>query len=103
MKCTSFKLFGLVIAVSLFCLIPNAVANAKDNSENIISTVSVSKSKMDPTGYELNIDSTKSVQYKSHIEGDRNVYFDLKNSTLAPDMGTIYNDVNNIDNEHQTA
>ena len=65
--------------------------------ENIISSVIISKSKVNPDGYELNIDSTQQVQYKSHIDGANNVYFDLKNSSLAPDMGTIYDDVE-IDN-----
>lgn len=67
-------------------------------SENVISSVIISKSKIDPQGYELNIDSTQAVQYKSRIDSDGNVVFDLKNSTLAPNMGTIYDDVVDIDN-----
>ena len=47
-------------------------------SENVISSVTISKSKENNNSYELNIDSTKMVKYKSHIDGNDNVYFDLK-------------------------
>ena len=67
-------------------------------SENIISSVTISKAKDRLDAYELNIDSTQAVQYKSHIDSDGNVYFDLKNSSLAANLGTIYDDVSNIDN-----
>lgn len=66
--------------------------------ENIISQVIISKSKDKNHNYELSIDSTQMVQYKSHIDSDGNVYFDLRNSILAQDMGTIYDDVIDIDN-----
>ena len=66
--------------------------------ENVISQVIISKSKDKNHNYELSIDSTQMVQYKSHIDSDGNVYFDLRNSILAQDMGTIYDDVIDIDN-----
>ena len=66
--------------------------------ENVISSIVISKSKENNQAYELNIDSSEIVQYKSHIDSEGNVYFDLKNSTLAPGMGTIYDDVSEIDN-----
>jgi len=66
--------------------------------ENIISSVVISKSKDKPNAYELNIDSTQAVQYKTTIDEDGSIYFDLKNSTVADDMGTVYDDVSNIDN-----
>ena len=66
--------------------------------ENIISSVVISKAKDSTSAYELSIDSTQQVQYKSYMDSDGNIYFDLKNSTLAPNMGTIYDDVSEIDN-----
>ena len=67
-------------------------------SENVISSVMITKARHGLGGYELNIDSTQQVQYRSHIDSDGNVYFDLKNSTLSAGLGTIYDDVANIDN-----
>ncbi len=66
--------------------------------ENIISSVIISKSKTNPQKYELNIDSSQAVHYKTRIERDDSIYFDLKNSILADNSGTIYDDVNDIDN-----
>lgn len=90
MKKSSFKVFSLIAAIAL-CL--PALA-----SQNIISSVIISNSKDKPNGYELNIDSTASSQYKTHVEEDGSVYFDLKNASLAQNAGTVYDDVTNIDN-----
>ncbi len=87
------KLFNLLIVV--FALITITPAMAEDN---IISSVVISKSKSNPNGYELNIDSTKNVDYKMETDDDGSIYFDLKNSVLADDAGTVYDDVTNIDN-----
>ena len=94
MKLSSLKVKRFFIALALML----ATSLPLLASENVISQVIISKSKINPDGYELNIDSTQQVQYKSHIDSDGNVVFDLKNSTLAPNMGTIYDDVVNIDN-----
>lgn len=88
LKVKIFIAFALVLATILPVLA----------EENVISQVVISKSKDKANSYELTIDSSQIVQYKSRIDEDGNVYFDLKNSTLAPDMGTIYDDVLNIDN-----
>lgn len=88
----SFKIKKVIIMIALAFIAMPAFA------ENIISSVVISKSKDGLNTYELNIDSTQQVQYKSHIDSDGNVYFDLKNSSLAPNMGTIYDDVSEIDN-----
>lgn len=88
LKVKFFIAFALVLATVLPSLA----------EENVISQVVISKSKDRANSYELTIDSSEIVQYKSRIDEDGNVYFDLKNSTLAPDMGTIYDDVINIDN-----
>ena len=93
MNIRSFKFKSLLIAVVLFVCATVCLAQ-----ENVISSVTISKSKLDPKGYELNIDSSQVVQYRSYIDGDENIYFDLKNSVLAPNMGTIYDDVSDIDN-----
>lgn len=91
---SSFKLKACILTtVFLFCIsyLP-AIAQ-----ENIISSVVISKSKEKPNAYELNIDSTEVVDYKINTD-EEGVYFDLKNSTLAEDIGTVYDDVSNIDN-----
>ena len=93
MRISSLKIKGLFIAIALFVTILPTIAQ-----ENVISSVVISKSKDGLNKYELNIDSTQQVQYKSHIDSDGNVFFDLKNSVLAPNMGTIYDDVSEIDN-----
>ncbi len=67
-------------------------------SENIISSVTISNSKEKANAYELSVDSTKITNYKSKVDENGNIYFDLKNSTLAPEIGTVYDDVVNIDN-----
>jgi len=90
MKKSSFKVFSLIAALAL-CL--PALA-----SQNIISSVIISNSKDKPNAYELNIDSTSASQYKTHIEEDGSVYFDIKNASLAQNAGTVYDDVTNIDN-----
>ena len=91
---SSFKLKACVLTtVFLFC-ISYLPAFAQ---ENIISSVVISKSKEKPNAYELNIDSTEMVDYKINTD-EEGVYFDLKNSTLAEDIGTVYDDVSNIDN-----
>ena len=91
----SFKIkTGLLTTLILFCTtyLP-ALAQ-----ENIISSVVISKSKEKPNAYELSIDSTEAVDYKANIDEEGDIYFDLKNSTVAEDAGTIYDDVSNIDN-----
>ena len=67
-------------------------------STNVISSVIISKAKNKPLGYELNIDSSEIVQYRVDIEDSENIYFDLKNSTLAKNLSTIYDDVSSIEN-----
>lgn len=94
MKRNSSKIKVLFALVAFFIL-ASLSAFAQDN---VISSVVISKSKDKPNAFELSIDSTQAVQYKSHIDSDGNVYFDLKNSSLAPDMGTIYDDVSDVDN-----
>ena len=64
--------------------------------QNVVNSVLISKSKEDPSKYELSIDSTKVVQYKMHKD-EQGVWFELKNSTLAKNAGTIYDDVSDID------
>lgn len=86
------KRFFIAFAIFFATLAPSLA------SENVISSVMITKARHGLGGYELNIDSTEQVQYKSHIDSDGNVYFDLKNSTLAAGLGTIYDDVANIDN-----
>ncbi len=93
MKKNSLKvnfLITLVLSVA-FCIPCFA-------QENVISSVIISKSKVNPQKYELNIDSSQSVHYKTRIEADNSVYFDLKNSVLAENSGTVYDDVSDIDN-----
>ena len=94
MRFSSLKLKRFFIAFVLFL----AVAMPVFASSNVISSVTISKAKHGLGGYELNVDSTQAVQYRSHIDSDGNVYFDLKNSTLAAGLGTIYDDVSDIDN-----
>ena len=86
-RCISLAVVGLLF----FSL----TAMAEDN---IISSVVISKSKDKQNAYELNIDSTKAVDFKENKEDDSMIYFDLKNSVLAEDIGTVYDDVVNIDN-----
>ena len=83
-KCSLWIL--LVLLVSLPCFA----------DQNVINSVLISKSKENPSKYELNIDSTEVVQYKMHKD-EQGVWFELKNSTLAPNAGTIYEDVVDID------
>jgi hypothetical protein len=64
--------------------------------QNIINSVLISKSKANPEKYELSIDSTNVVQYKMH-KNDDGVWFELKNSSLAQNASTIYDDVSDID------
>ena len=84
------KKYSLWILLVLFLSVP-ALA-----SENIINSVLISKSKDDPSKYELSIDSTQAVQYKMHKD-EQGVWFELKNSELAKNAGTIYDDVSDID------
>ena len=93
MRFNSFKIKSLIFIAVLFTIALPSFA-----IENIISSVVISKAKDSTSAYELSIDSTQQVQYKSYIDSDGNIYFDLKNSTLAPNMGTIYDDVSEIDN-----
>ena len=66
--------------------------------ENVISSVVISKSKDKNNAYELNIDSTMPVDFKENKEDASMIWFDLKNSILAEDIGTVYDDVIDIDN-----
>ena len=93
MRISSLKIKEFFVALTMILIATPALAD-----ENIISSVIISKSKDNSNSYELSIDSTQQVPYRSHIDNDGNVYFDLKNSTLAKNLGTIYNDVSNIDN-----
>ena len=79
----------IILAVLFFSL--NAFAQ-----QNIISSIIISKSKEDASKYELNIDSTKPVRYKMHND-EQGVWFELKDSVLAENAGTIYDDVIDID------
>lgn len=88
------KFFNVFATLVIF----SALTISTEAAENIISSVTISKSKDRANSYELNIDSTQSVAYKTVIEKDGNVYFDLKNSQIASDLGTIYDDVSDIDN-----
>ncbi len=93
MRISSLKIKNIFIAFVIALIATPALAD-----ENVISSVVISKAKDNPNAYELSIDSTQQVPYKNHIDEDGNVYFDLKNSILAKNLGTIYNDVSNIDN-----
>ena len=94
MRFDSLQVKKFVIALALVMATITPVLAA----DNVISQVVISKSKNRPNAYELNIDSSQIVRYKSYIDGNNNVYFDLKNSTLAKGLGTVYDDVSNIDN-----
>jgi len=86
------KYFNLiVIGLLMFSL----SATAEDS---IISSVVISKAKDKQGSFELNIDSTKPVDFKENKEDESMVWFDLKNSILAEDVGTVYDDVVDIDN-----
>ncbi|MBR2069071.1 MAG: hypothetical protein IJ877_04830 [Candidatus Gastranaerophilales bacterium] len=87
---SGMKKYSLWILLVLFLSLPSFA------SQNIINSVLISKSKEDPTKYELSIDSTEAVQYKLHKD-EQGVWFELKNSTLAQNAGTIYDDVSDID------
>ncbi len=82
----------------LFLILFTIIALPCFAAENVISSVTISNSKERANAYELSVDSTKITQFKSHLDEDGNIYFDLKNSILAPEIGTIYDDVTNIDN-----
>lgn len=86
MKRNSLLLILLVVLFSLPCFA----------DQNIINSVVISKSKDNPARYELNIDSTDSVHYRMHKD-EQGVWFELKNSILAKNAGTIYDDVSDID------
>ena len=93
MKKYSFKInFLITLVLSIIFCAPSLA------QENVISSVIISKSKVNPQKYELNINSSQPVRYKTRIEADNSIYFDLKNSVLADSAGTIYDDVSNIDN-----
>ena len=95
MKSNSLK-NGLSIVVML--IVAQFMTLSAFAQENIISNIVISKSKNKVSSYELNIDSTEESQYKAHIENDDSIYFDIKNATLAPGAGTIYDNVVDIDN-----
>ena len=84
------KKYSLWILLVLFLSLPCLA------SQNVINSVLIAKSKEDPSKYELSIDSTETVQYKMHKD-EQGVWFELKNSTLAQNAGTIYDDVSDID------
>jgi len=86
------KNFCLII-VGLLMFSLSAMAD-----ENVISSVVISKAKDKQNAYELNIDSTMPVDFKENKEDGSMIYFDLKNSVLAEDVGTVYDDAANIDN-----
>lgn len=84
--------FGVIIMFLCFAL-SSAMAG-----ESVISSVVISRAKDKANAYELNIDSTEPVDYKENKEDSSMIYFDLKNSVLSEDVGTVYDDVVNIDN-----
>lgn len=88
------KCFNCFAAV-IFMLITALPSIAE---ENIISSVIISKAKNKPNSYELSIDSSKTVDYKTEFDEDGNIYFDLKNSILSDEAGTVYDDAADIDN-----
>ena len=92
---SSFKIKSTCFFTTLFLFCTMSLSAFAQ--ENIISSVVISKSKEKPNAYELNVDSTETVDYKMNTD-EEGVYFDLKNSTVSEDLGTIYDDVSNIDN-----
>lgn len=86
------KTFGSLILLSSLMFSLTAFAQ-----ENVISSVTISKAHDRNDGYELNVDSTDLVSYKS-VDYENGIYFDLKNSKLSEDIGTIYDDVTDIEN-----
>lgn len=89
----SFLKRQILILLGLMVLTCSAVLA----QENRISSVAISKSKDILNGYELTIDSTENVAYKTKVVNDNNIIFELKNSVLEDDLGTFYNDANEID------
>lgn len=83
-----------VLSVMFLALLTSVPCFAETN---IINSVLISKSKEKANVYELSIDSTQTVQYKMYVEDENSVYFDLKNSKLSKNAGTIYDDVSDID------
>lgn len=87
------KKYFLVAFLALFLVLP---VFASDN--NIIQAVTISKAKDSADSYELSVDSTKQVPYKTVQDVDGSIYFELKNSNVANDIDTFYDDVKDIDN-----
>ncbi len=66
--------------------------------QNIISTVGIAKAKDGNNIYQLNIGANKPLQYKKIVKNGNSIYFDIKNSSVSPDLEIAYNDTNNVDN-----
>ena len=84
------KSFVILVALLLgiFLALPSFGA------QNIINSVVISKNAKGV--YELGIDSSKTVQYKQFTDDEGGVYFDLKNSKMAKNVSTVYDDVIDI-------
>ena len=80
-----------LIFISICMLTPLALAQ-----ENVISSVSISNLK-NTDGYELSIDSSEVVNYKAKVTDENSIVFELKNSVLAQDAATYYDDVTGVD------
>lgn len=91
-----FKKMKKYILTALLAALLALPGFADDN--NIIQAVTISKAKGNANSYELSVDSTKEVQYKTMQDVDGSIYFELKNSTVANDLDTFYDDVKDIDN-----
>ena len=78
----------IILILGIFLILPSF------GSQNIINSIVISKNAKGV--YELGIDSSKAVQYKQFIDETGGVYFDLKNSKMAKNVSTIYDDVADI-------
>lgn len=93
---SSFKLrncFGFLLGLFIFLFTTTSVFA----SQNIVSTVTISNAKEDVSGYELEVDSTQAVTYKTKTVENNGIIFELKNSILAQNPATYYDDVKGID------
>lgn len=93
---SSFKLrigFGLFLA--LFTVLFMSVSAFA--SQNIVSTVTISNAKDDAEGYELEVDSSEAVSYKTRTVDNNGIIFELRNSILSQNPTTNYDDVEGID------
>ncbi len=73
------------------------ICNCAFASENLITSVTISKPKELNGAYQLTIKADKPVEYKVKTESSDSVYFDLKNSIAMDSLETIYDNVSGID------